>query len=352
MFSKLSNKFIAFLVLAIFSWVILWFYAYFFVYNTWNLIIRANIDNYKLELSNSNFDKIEYVCENKECSIKNIAPLEFSVLWLSNWFNDINTSIKILKNYDNLLEISFDKKVIVKEKIEKIDINDIEIKKTSISNKKSIENFKNIRKVKKSYAYFDLWDLGYFYFIEEIDKLVLYRMYKDLDKRLFDINKVSSWELFIKKVESDNKVVFLWTNSIKYIYDLENAKYKTFNLKTKVNYIKKWLDSKRFLINTILWTFVYDSSKNTTDYFSLFKDFIYFWDDSYIWIIYKDEKQKFKNFNLDYENKNFIVYYNFISKEIKVLHKTDIDIYKITFENNLVYIYDKSWDKFEIRNIR
>jgi hypothetical protein len=99
------------------------------------------------------------------------------------------------------------------------------------------------------------------------------------------------------------------------------------------------------------WVFLYDVISQKTEYFYLFKDFIYVSSTQYLWVIFADEIQKKKNFWYESESQNIFVLYDFTTQEKNIVYRTSQKVVKLLFEQSNIYFYDEKWEKFLIENI-
>jgi hypothetical protein len=94
-----------------------------------------------------------------------------------------------------------------------------------------------------------------------------------------------------------------------------------------LRYIKYDIQSWKYIIITSVWAFVYDAWDNNLDFQYLFKDYIN--KQGYvIGVIFSDEDQKRKNFNI-LEKWNVIIKYSQKDKIRKVIYSTNKPIDEI-----------------------
>lgn len=309
----MSNRVLWILIIFWFISLGVLFYLYFFVYYIWNITIKSNIEDYNISLYNKKLLKTEKInCKEKECKLSDISPFEYSLTVSKKWYLDEVLEVSVWKNETISLEVILEKEIY---------LNEVEINKSDFTKDEKISY---LREKTKSYASFVLDNLWTFHFKEENSVLGFYKW----ESKLWNFEVAKKEDIKIREILWNNNYIYieLWENN--YLYSLFlNKKFKV-ELNMKVDYIKAWLNRWEFLFITPKATFIYDSYENYLEYFSYFKDFVYL-EDSYIWIIYGDDKRRLTNLWLKSNNKNLIIYYNPNTKEKKVLYITDLEIIKI-----------------------
>jgi len=337
------NKLISILILIFTIVWIYWLYYYYFVLNKWGITLNLNIWNYQVSLYNDKLKtNFSTNCINKKCDLIDLAPFDYELTISKEWYKNFKQNITVFKKNNILLDIILEKQLYIK-KVENNWNNDLTWK--------DITKFRELAFLNKSYKYFNLSNLGYFYFIDNNDDtLSLFRKnihwedtnlynFKKIDKNLIDLQNLYNTENFI--------FISMW--DYKYIYDIKSWKVENIFFPQKVNYAKKDLGIVSFINEK--WTFIYDIKSKNLEYFYLFKDFVYFDDKYYLGIIFNNEKDKKKNYNLESYEWNLIIRYNFLTKEIKILEKLDTPINKIIKQQNKVYFYETNWTKYQVNNI-
>jgi len=337
----MNNKILSLLILvAIFWWIYFLFY-YFFVLNKWNLTINSNVDNYKVIMYSENLrTSFSSYCKNKKCELIDLAPFDYELTLEKEWYKTYKEKLKIQSKSTLYLDIILEKQISIKK---------IEISK-EWKKENQLDKFREIRDLKKSYKYFNLDDMWYFYFIKNDNKTIdLFNKKNEYKTKIVSFNDISKDKLDIQKVYSSNNLILIVYWDEKNIYDLKSWIMTKIFFPQKVNYVKKYLNLYYFVNDK--WTFIYDSNTSKIEYFYIFKDFVNYDNQSYFWVIYKDEKNKKKNYNLEDNGENIIVKYNFMTKELKVLESTTQDISKIVWEGNNIYFYDNNGEKYLVDNI-
>lgn len=344
----MSNRLTSILILAITFWAIYWFYYYFFVINKWALTINSNTDNYNVSLYNNNLKtSFSSFCKNKKCELIDIAPFEYDLTISKDWYKDYKTSIKVEKKSTLELKISIEKQLQIKEIDDKI--SDDETKNLQ-SNQEKLDKFKELAVLQKSYSFFNLDELGYFYFVNNNDNtLTLMSKINNVEKKLYVFNKIEKNYIDLQKVYQSDNMIFISYKDDKYLYNLDSWNIDKVFFPQKINYVKKDWNIYSFVNDK--WTFLYDIQTKKIEYFYLFKDFVYYDNQNYFWIIFNDETDKKKNYNLEDNDENLIVKYNFNTRNIKILEKTSINVKKIIKSSDWIYFYDEYDNKYLVDNI-
>lgn len=337
----MKNKLTALLLLIIWIASIYWMYYYFFILNKWDLLINSNIKNYSVSLYNKKLKiKFNHDCLEKICKITDIASFDYEIEISKTWYKSINKNIKVEKNTELKLNFNLEKDLVI------LKVN--ETKKDEKTSK--IDELREINLLKKNYAFFNLDNLWYFYFVDNLDDTINLFWQKDKkDTFIYSFNKVLKKEINLIPIDmSENELLIsIWDE--KYIFNLNSFIINKTFFPQKVIYAKFMLNNYYFITKN--WSYLYDLSKNDISYFYLFKDFLVYDNENYLWIIYDNETKKKKNYNLQNFSWNLIVKYNYKTKKIKVLKDTSIIIEKLVFENDKIYIYNSSWDKYLVYNI-
>lgn len=343
----MKNKLISLFILIAFFWTIFYFFYYFFILHKWNLTISSNVSNYQVELYNEKLNtNFASDCKSKKCELIDLAPFSYKITIKKEWYKDIISNIEVLKNTTINLDINLEKQLQIKQ----VSNNQDNTNKTQ-KQSEQLNKFRDIAFLQKTYKYFDLQDLWYFYFIKNKDNsLTLFNKKNNIDVKIYSFNNIIEGDLDIQKISMiSNQIIILYWDD-KYIYDIESWKITKIFFPQNINYVKK--DWENYYFVNDKWTFVYNINNLKIEYFYIFKDFINYDTNNYLWVIYKDETDKIKNYNLSwYEGENLIIKYNFQTKNLKVLQSTLQDISKITKEDGNIYFYDNSWNKYLVNNV-
>lgn len=289
---KLSNRFLGSLLLLSIIGAFYIFYQVFFKIKLVNLEITSNKENFSWTLENIKFSK-DFFCETRKCVISEIPPFDY----------------KLRISKDNYKNIS--KNINLKEK-----------QSINIFLKKDI----NIKRIEQ----------------------------KELNKREQIIEKIKnkinfSWDYikYNKIYWEDNLVYFIKNNKL-YFYNLLNKNSFSIILKPRINYIKK-LTQNTLLINTEVWSFTFNILNRQLDYFSLFSNFIIY-NESYIGVINSSDLIRRQNFDLENIKWNLLVSYNIKTKKKYILKNINLEIKKIFFIKEKLFIENSLWEVFEIKN--
>lgn len=334
----MSNRLLSFLILFVIFWTLIWWYLYLFVYYTWSLVLTWNQANFKVSLYSDTIKRtIENNCEKNICKIPDLPPLEYKITISKEWYKDYVSNIKISRNSEKKFSFILKKQSFLKE------ISEIVKENTWSTNK--IEELRNLWKIKDSYAYFDLKNNWIFYFENNNSNLTLYSYSSWTTNKLYDFEKVAKDSINLDKIYWNENEIFISIAWKIYIYNLENWVVNFFDFKIPVTYIKKIDNFWNYQIVSEKWSFLYSLNTEKAEYFSMFSDFVNYKDTSYIWVIFNNETERKNNYWIN-SNNNVIIYYDYISKEKKILLETEKNISKIIKENENIYFYDDENKKY------
>lgn len=343
----MSNRILWFLILTIIFGLGYGFYLVFFVKYTWTLEITSNLEKYTVSLyAEKMYTTNDYECNKKICTIKEISPFNYKVTLSSPTYKDVETTISLKWKKINKINATFTKDTKLTE------VKEIpEIREWTLSTKELAEKKIEEIKLKKESNYIaNLWNLGIFYFKTSGKNLDLYRTFDWKEYKLWTFNYAAFEEINIMKIENKNDKIFFSLKDNKYIYNLELSKVDEIKLVPNVKYVKEWDFITNYQIITDVWTYTYNELSKELKYFYLFKDYVYV-KDTYIWVIYKDEIKKFKNFWIENTKKNIIINYNPSTLKRDVILETEMEIVKIIKNNEWkIYFYDNKWKKYELEN--
>lgn len=340
----MSNRlFSLFILVLVFSGIYFGYY-YFFVLNKWNLTITSNVWNYEVDLYNDKLKTtFKTTCKNDVCELIDLAPLDYKMTIIKRWYKEFSKNVKVIKKSTQELSIYLEKDLII-EKIEDENTKTW----TWINAKEKIEELRKQKDLKENFANYDFWENKVFYFKDNWNNSI--SLYKDWEENsIYTLSEVSKNLLDLKFIENSISMLFLKSDKKSYIIDFNKWNVWEFEFYPKVNYVKK--DSNVISIVTEVWTYLYNLENEKVEYFNFFKDFLYYGDDSYLWVIYSDDKERKTNYNLSKYNWNLIVKYNFKTKDIKVLKETDLNITKIIGEAWSIYFYDDIEGKYLVSNV-
>ncbi len=342
----MSNRILWLFILTVMFGLWYWFYLIFFVKYTWILEITSNIDNYSVELyAKKVYQTFNFECKEKVCTIPDLSPFDYEITVTSPSYKNINHELSLKWKKTNHLNAVFEKDT----KLTEIEIKKIvsDIKTTKDLAQEKIE----LIKLKREADYtINLWNLWFFYFKTNWNNLELYKKWEKKDTKLWTFQKVDKKDIQILKIDGDINKILISLKNRSYIYNLKLQKISEFKFVPKIKYIKINISKSDYIIITNIWAYTYNELSKELQYFYLFKDFVYF-KDFYIWVIYKDEKNKFTNFSLKDNNKNLIIKYTPSTKNREIILESDMEITKIIHEwENKIYFYDNAWKKYELEN--
>lgn len=335
------NKLISLLILIVIFWGMYGFYYYFFVMNKGNLTIDGNVWWYTISLYTEKLKtSFSSECKNKKCELIDIAPFDYTLTVKKDWYKDYSQEIKIEKK--KTLTVSFD--------LEKqLKVTQIEEKKQT-ENQDKLEKFREISSLQKSYKFFNLDNIWYFYFVENSDNtLTLFHKKDQSEVKIYSWDKINKDLIDIQKVYQTKQSIVISYGDDKHIYHLTSGNIIKIFFPQEISYVKAFWNNYQ-LINS-KGSFIYNTETKKVEYFYTFKDFITYDQENYFWIIYKDEEEKKKNYNLESYKDNLIVKYNFKTKKAKVLESISDTIVKIVNENDEIYFYNDLGNKFLVNNI-
>lgn len=349
----MKNRLLSFLILVLVFWAWYGFYYYFFVMNKWNLTIKSNTPDYTVSLYNEKL-RVNFSsdCKNETCKLVDIWPFDYVLTVSKDKYKSVTRNIKIEKKWTLNLDIYLEKELQITKVTNAESITwtwvDIEALKQNATQK--LEEMRKQKDLEAKYKLFDFWNYWLYYFEENTDwTLSLYKDFSGEKTKIYTFQKVSASLLDLYYVSNYYNSIFVKYDKKWFIFDIWNWEVEEFDFWVPLNYVKR--DNNIFSLVTDNWTYLYNLDDKSIEYFYLFKDFLYYSDDSYFWVIYADEKDKKKNYNLEKESGNLIVKYNFKTKDIKILEKTNINISKILEEGQDIYFYDNTWEKYLVHNI-
>lgn len=363
----LSNKIRAILMLIV-AWVIVFMlYYWFFILNKWDLTIESNMWNYEVSLYAKNLrTSFNTTCQYSICEMIDIAPFEYTLTISKDWYKDIVRDIKIKARWAIAIDVELEKDLKIEkipdqvavdggdELVDDIELGELEQKQLEVRQKQEQLARDRLNMLKwSSYKYFDIDDLWLFYFVEwNNNDIELFRLDWDESISLFTFTKELSRDIFLDKIYQTNNMIVISFPEDKYLYDLDLGISTKVFFPQELNYVKK--EQKIYHFVNDKWTFLYTPISDGITYFQLFRDFINYDSKNYLGIIYWDEEQKKKNYNIkpSDDGLNLVVKYNYDTRELDVLKGTPMTITKIIKQDNIIYIYDINSDIYEISNIK
>lgn len=321
------------------------FYYYFFVVSKGNITLQTNIDNYTVSLYNSKLKtNFSTVCQNKLCELIDIAPFSYELTIRKEGFKEYKTNILLTKNDTLVLEAFLEKQLLLEKQTP-------QIKEEVLSTQEQIDKIREITLLQKNYKYIDIPQVWFFYFTQKADgNLDLFQKIDTENRYLLSLPKKEKKDLNILKVFQSNDLIAIIHGEDVYVYDLIRFTMEKIFFPQKIHYIKQ--EGTFFHFINEKWTFLYDTKNKKIEYFYFFRDFLYFDEEHYLWVIFQDEKEKKRNFWLSESSGNLIVKYNFRTKDIQILETTSLSLSKIVKERGQIYFYDQSENKYLVKNIQ
>lgn len=332
----MRRKLYALVILLWTTWVIVLTYLYFFVYYTATLTVNSNVWGYRVEFfSKSTAQKRIEECPKMECVIQDLAPFEYNVSIFKPDYESQNLSIQVIARRSEALFIDLQKKA----KLSKIIPIDIE--------ESPEEQIQRIRTENRSYARFELREDVFLTFKEQGTRLEMFFETSWNSQLISDFQTVWKSEILADNI-LDSDSIFLTLGNDSYIFDTRQWKLIQLDFQIKIYYIKAGSSAWEYLIITEKWAFLYESNSWKSEFQYLFQDYV-FLDEQLIWVIFEQEEQKRKNFNLQEETWNLIIKYNPQDKTRKILYTTDQKIERIEKQKNTIIL--TVWgEKFELNN--
>lgn len=219
----------------------------------------------------------------------------------------------------------------------KVDINQQNLEMNSI------DKINSIKEKLDYYKIIDLWS-DKFYFSQDDNKIVAKINWKIIS--IFDF--VLETEISVKNVYSSNSdFLFSMWNEI-YLYNKNTDILDKIDLFVDVKYVKR--SDNIYIFVTNVWSYLYDIRNKKLEYFTFFEDFVYY-NDSYIWIISKNDDRRINNLWLWKLTKNSIYFYNPNTKEKNSLYETDLVLEKIYYQNWEIFFIDSKKELYKLENL-
>lgn len=229
------------------------------------------------------------------------------------------------------------------EQKKEITLVEVETKKQEIT---ELTPEQKIEEIKVNNSFYKIIELSNskFYFSKKDNLLEL----KKDEKILWNFDLVPEDKLDIQNIYSSNDDFYFVIWNKKYIYNQNTDLLLELDLAVNINYIKRSEDL--YIIVTEKWSYVFDKTDKSLEYFTFFDDFVYY-KDFYIWIIKKDDERRLKNLSISSINGNSIFKYNPKTKEKKSLYETSLDLEKIYFEGDFIYFVDSNDEVYKLENL-
>lgn len=336
----MSNRLTALFILTVIFWGIFGIYYYFFVANVASISFDAgSFTGITLKME-SEYKKYNINC-NAKCEINNVPPFSYSISASKSWYKDISLSTTLQRWDNKIIKLTFEKLVYLEEiktpSEEKIALLKFK-KENSASGLTDGEDKKTIIWVKWSQIYYYSYDPDFSVYSYEkwIIKPVLNIEWKKIDDVIFNKNDLL---LIIKS----------W--NFNYLYDASNNMNYSLNIDEKIIYPKKTIFDWKYLINTVVWTYLYDTSNNTKTKNTIFNDYITVSDWKIIWLINQKDKEKLNILNFWDKKWDILILNNIDTRDRKVIYETDKTIKYTEFINSKVIVTTEDWTLFELKEL-
>lgn len=331
----MKRKLIALLLLLCTIWILVLAYLYFFVYYTATVTIDSNIWGYQVQFfSKSTAQKSSHTCPEKLCVISDIAPFDYSITFLKDRYESQSMSVDIAPWRSEVLLIELEKEVTLSAIVPLVKIETPK------------EQIQRLRAESRSFVRFQLDDKRVLSFREEENTLKMFLENGENFQMISEFSKVSANEIFAETL-SDSEDIFLKVWETHSIFKPDTGTLINLDFDIEIRYVKVGKQPGEYIIITEKGAFVYNQTFWTSQFQYLFWDYVYD-ENILIGIVYEEEEQKRKNFNLT-QNGNLIVRYNPQDKTRKILYWTDQKIERIEKMQERI-IVTLSGEKFELEN--
>lgn len=340
----MKNRIIGIVILWVIFWSIYGYYYYFFQLNKWNVTIHANVADYTVKFYNQDLKTtFQTHCQRAECELIDIAPFQYTLTIEKEGYKTFSQVLQVQKKTTLSLPLLLEKNITLQAVSQENSSSEKDLK---------IQELREVAEVLKSYKYFSIENLGYFYFLENTDNsLGLWRKIDDRQKETFIMNipLVDKRALNVGKLFWDRDSIYISTKDFKYVYDTESGKIDKIYFPQDIQYIKN--DFGNYILVNKNGSFIYQKNLQTIEYFYPLKDFVSFDKNSYVGIIFVDEKEKKVNYGIPSSEKSLLVLYTPSNKTMKVLQTLDIEVSKIIKQNDQIFLYDNDGKKYALQNI-
>ena len=336
----MSNRLTAMLILTIIFWGIFWIYYYFFVANVASITFDVWSFTWVTIKMESEYKKYDIICDQK-CSLWNVPPFSYFISANITWYKDISLSTTLQRWENKAIKLTFEKLVYIEEiktpseeKIALLKFKQI----NSSSGSTDLEDKKTIIWVKWTQVFYYSYDPDFSVYSEEkwIIKPILNIEWKKIDEVIFNKNDLL---LVIKS----------W--NFNYLYDLTNNMNYSLNIDDKIIYPKKANFDWKYLINTIVWTYLYDVSNNTKTKNTIFNDYIVVSEGKIIWLINQKDKEKLNILNFWERKWDILVLNNIDTRDRKIIYETENNIKYLEFVDSNVILTTEDWTTFELKEL-
>lgn len=309
-------------------------YLFFFVYYTWTLTINSNVSDYTVELySPGTIQKWIHQCLDSICVIQDVSPFDYNISIIKADYKTEIVSYKVRPRGDETIVVQLEKQV---------RLDTVIGENTGETAKEKIQR---IRDENLFYSKFNIDDTTV-RFREEEQELILQYVINGEVKDIWNFRKIEKDDISISEIySSDNIRIKLWDEN--YIFDTNFFRIDRLPEIKNLQYIKYDIQSQKYIIITQVGAFLYDLRDNALEFQYQFRDYVNI-PEYIIWVIFSDEDQKKKNFNI-LEKENVIIRYSQRDKERKVIYSTNDSIDEIYTSGEQIFI--TSWNQtLELKN--
>jgi len=288
----------------------------------------------------SQYKKYSIICD-KKCSIANVPPFSYSISANIAWYKDVSLSTTLQRWDNKIIKLSFEKLVYLseiktpsEEKIALIKFKQINTESSSTDT----QDKKTIIWVKWSQVFYYSYDPSFSVYSEEkwIIKPILNIEWKKIDEVIFNKNDL---------------LLVIKSGNFSYLYDLTSNMNYTLNIDEKIIYPKKTNFDGKYLINTINWTYLYDTTNSGKTKNTIFNDYIVVSDGKIIWLINQKDKEKLNILNFWDKKWDILILNNIDSRDRKVIYETDKTIKYLEFIDSKVILTTDDGTTFELKEL-
>lgn len=339
----MSNRSLAFLILIAICSSILGFVYYFFIANVGNLTFEISwVNEVKVvinwEFGNSN----ETLCETK-CTFSNIPPINYAVKIEKEWYKSYANNIK-LERWENK---------IVKVKIEK-EVQTEAVKVSTESKIKALKYKKYLTsKEEDSWEKLDrteIWTYNSNIYSYSNNKWFFDIYTFDWDKES-DVLNIENIKISNISINTVDWIIFYSTKDGNFFYDINNNTNYKLDIEDEIVYIKKTATDDKYIINSKMWVYIYNTTTNESTKNTLYDDFVILEDARVIWLIKDTSKDKLSILNFENNWKNKLVLHNIETKDKKIIYETTSNIEHIFYKDWIIKYIDENGNLFNITEL-
>jgi hypothetical protein len=299
------------------------------------LVINSNVEEYSVTLfSKSTAQKSYFECPERSCELRDISPFHYNISLIKNGYETQNLQIEIGPRSNQELVIYFEKKVEIRA-LEPENIDE------SLQ-----EKIARLRESGNYYSILDVQQGKRLLFQENWDLLTWVYQLGERNISLGEFPKTIADEIRVETIAGSDDIFFA-LGSQQYVFFVSNLELKKIEFWSDVKYIKPTPHAGKYILVTQQGSFLYDIRTSRAEFQYVFKDFVYY-EDFLIGMIFADEDQKRRNFNIE-QSGNLIMRYSSQTKERKILYSTRDTIEKIeTVWGDIILMIDGK--KYSLEN--